>query len=92
MAILSEPVGFANALDVGQAEGGSAGAMKDAMGMSPMFWTAFWAGMAAPVSLYAAPTAYAGYVAIPSPAQSFAMVGGYLSAAAEQVQNDRRAG
>lgn len=61
------------------------------MEVSPVFRTAFWAGMAAPVSLFAPAAAYAGSSEALSPAQSFSIVGGLLSDAAQQFENDSRA-
>ncbi len=45
------------------------------------FWAAFYAGIAAPASLYAAAPAYDMYVTPLTPAQSFGVVGSYMSAA-----------
>ena len=53
---------------------------------------AFLAGLAAPVSLYSDPGPYLGATAIPSPAQSFALVGSRLTAAMGTQENDRSAG
>ena len=61
------------------------------MKISPVFWTAFWAGMSAPVQLYAAPGAYSHRVNVPSLAQSFATVGSRLTMAIGKLDNERRA-
>ena len=67
---------------------------EDVAGGSP-FWVAFWAGLAAPASLYAAPAAYDLYTVPLSPAQSFGIVGGYMSEAAatglDEQSADQRA-
>ncbi len=65
-------------------------AAEDLMGQSVKFWTAFWTGMASPVTLFSAPTpSYAPYAHALSPAQSFSIVGGYLTAAAQRIADER---
>jgi hypothetical protein len=54
------------------------------------FWTAFYAGVAAPVSLFAATPSYDGYVLELQPAQCFSIVGAYLTQAMPEVIHDRR--
>jgi hypothetical protein len=49
------------------------------MNQSHVFWTAFWAGLAAPVMLFAAPTPYYLYLANSTVAQSFGAVGAKLA-------------
>ena len=44
------------------------------MSQSPVFWAAFWAGLAAPASLYSPPANYWLYSSNASVAQSFAEV------------------
>ena len=62
------------------------------MGAYSNFWTAFGAGIASPALLYGPPANYAAYVAVLSPAQSFSIVGGYLSQAMKQGQNGEQTG
>lgn len=50
------------------------------------------AGLAAPVSLYSDPGPYIGAAAIPSPAQSFSIVGSKLTAMTGVQENERLAG
>ena len=45
------------------------------MNQNPVFWAAFWAGLASPVSLYSAPASYVPYINGYSVASSFAQVG-----------------
>lgn len=45
------------------------------------FWTAFYAGLSAPVMLFGHQPGYSGYVQAPSAAQSFGTVGALLSTA-----------
>jgi hypothetical protein len=49
-----------------------------ALYQSPIFWTAFWAGLAAPASLYAPPEPYYLYLSGSSVASSFGSVAMYL--------------
>lgn len=58
--------------------------------LSPPFWAAFWAGLAAPVGLYAPPTPYLAYINTLSLPQTFDTVGWYLSRAAAQVGDVRQ--
>jgi len=60
------------------------------MGTTGAFWPAFWFGVAAPAYLYAPASPYAAYIYTATPAQNFAVVGGYLSQATNEVLNDRR--
>gem|GEM_PF-2907694 len=45
------------------------------MNQNPVFWAAFWVGLASPVSLYSAPASYVPYINGYSVASSFAQVG-----------------
>jgi hypothetical protein len=55
------------------------------------FWTAFYAGLAAPVSLFAATPSYDAYTVVLTPAQAYAIAGSYLSqSVAIAGANDRR--
>lgn len=54
------------------------------------FWSAFWAGISAPMILYADPPPYFAYVGGRTVSQSFACVGMYLSQAAALHSNDGR--
>jgi hypothetical protein len=86
MSELPEQVWFDNGFPCGQAEGPASQEATEAMNRSPIFWTAFWAGMSAPVALFAAPVGnYAAYASSLSAAQSFSIVGGFLTSAANQV-------
>jgi hypothetical protein len=58
--------------------------------MPSAFWAAFYAGMASPVALYGAPPAYGTYIFPLTPAQSFGVVGSYLTAALSNEQADGR--
>jgi di/tricarboxylate transporter len=58
---------------------------------SSVFWAAFWAGLASPMSVYASPPNYLALGAIPSPAQNFAAVGMALSRL-YQRSDDQRSG
>jgi len=49
------------------------------MNLSPIFWSAFLAGLAAPAGLYAETPAYGAYVADYSVARSFGVAGAYLT-------------
>ena len=53
----------------------------DAMTLSPTVWTAFLAGLASPVGLYAPPGNYLAYVGDYSVANSFGVAGLFLSLA-----------
>lgn len=55
-----------------------------------MFWGAFFTGMAAPVSLYAAQPSYSNFTTVIGPAESFAIVGGYLSEAAKKADEEAK--
>lgn len=55
---------------------------------NPRFWTAFWAGLAAPTGLYAGPAPYAAYIGGYSLPQTFAAVGVYMNQAVGQFQHD----
>ncbi len=55
------------------------------MRLSPTFWAAFWAGLAAPASLYAPPPPYMAYVGGYSVPQAFGVVGIYLSQASGRI-------
>jgi hypothetical protein len=57
---------------------------------SKAFWTALWAGLAAPTALYGAPGPYAGYVVGKGLTQSNAQVVGHLSEASSRVRSDVR--
>jgi hypothetical protein len=48
------------------------------MRASPRFWTAFWAGLAAPIGLYAASDPYAAYIGGYRPPQTFAAIGNFM--------------
>ena len=48
---------------------------------TPLFWAAFWAGLAAPASLYAPPEPYYLYLGGSSVALSFGAVAMYLDSA-----------
>ena len=52
------------------------------------FAKAFWAGIAAPTALYAAPPAYPVYVAANSVPQAFANVGANLTGAASRYRDE----
>ena len=54
------------------------------MNLTPTSWAAFWAGLAAPVGLYAPPAPYMAYVNGYSVPQSFGMVAMYLNRASAQ--------
>jgi len=58
--------------------------------MPSAFWSAFYAGMVSPVALYAPPPAYGTYILPLTPAQSFGVVGSYLTAALFNEQVDGR--
>ncbi len=53
-------------------------------------WPAFYAGIAAPVSLFAATPSYDAYTFVFQPAQAFAVVGGYLTQAMPTELDDGR--
>jgi hypothetical protein len=57
------------------------------MSLSPAFWTAFLAGAASPVSLYAAPPPYMAYAGDYSPARSFGIVGAYWNEAFSKAES-----
>lgn len=54
------------------------------------FWTAVWAGMAAPVALYAPQQPYMAYATRQNVGQSFALVGLYVRQAMGEAQIDDR--
>jgi hypothetical protein len=56
------------------------------------FWTSFYAGVTAPVSLFAATPSYGAYTTVLQPAQCFSMVGSYLTQVLPRGADDRRAG
>lgn len=60
------------------------------MKTQPAFTAAFWSGMAAPVALFTPPAAYSTQTSALTAAQSFAIVGGYLTLAAKQEDNGKR--
>lgn len=60
-----------------------------AMPGSPVFWTALWAGMAAPVYVYAVPCYYPIYGSPAGIGDSFAVVGLQLGQALRAVENER---
>lgn len=62
------------------------------MRLQARFWAAFWAGLAAPVGLFAAPPAYPVHSGLSSVASSFATVGAQLSRAASQTTDDAKRG
>jgi hypothetical protein len=49
------------------------------MPLSATFWSAFLAGLAAPIGVYAAPAPYMAYVGGYTASQSFTMVANYLA-------------
>ncbi len=53
-----------------------------------VFWAAFWAGLASPASVYAAPVPYYAYMGNYSLPLSFMQVGFALSHSYSQVVND----
>lgn len=53
------------------------------------FMAAFWSGMAAPVALFSRPAAYSTQTSALTAAQSFAIVGGYLTLAMKQEYNGK---
>jgi hypothetical protein len=55
-----------------------------------VFWTAFWAGLAAPASVYAAPVTYYAYMNNYSLPLSFAQVGIALGHSYAKVADDRQ--
>ena len=67
--------------------------MEDMMAVSP-FWAAFYAGLAAPTSLFGPPTDYAVYARLPTPAMSLALAGSYVNAVmrAADERNERHVG
>lgn len=54
-------------------------AMLESDDMPNPFWTAFYAGLTAPTSLYAPPAPYDIYTVPVGPAEAFAITGIYLS-------------
>ncbi len=56
------------------------------MDVNPVFLTAFWAGMTAPVSLYATPPSYMAYIVPASTYQSFLLAGARIGSAYEEVE------
>ena len=60
-----------------------------AMPGSPVFWTALWAGMAAPVYVYAATSYYPTYGSPAGIGDSFAAVGLQLGQALRVTENER---
>jgi hypothetical protein len=55
------------------------------MTLSPTFRTAFMAGLASPVGLYAGPAPYMAYASAYAPAYSFGCVASYLNAVAAEA-------
>jgi len=60
------------------------------MNHHPVFWAAFWAGMASPVALYASPAPYWAYMNNFTVAQSFAQVGASLNNALATIAHDEQ--
>jgi hypothetical protein len=61
------------------------------MGSQSNFRSAFWAGVAAPVMLFAPVPNYAAFVSTLSPSQSFGVAGYYLSQAMKRIDSERPA-
>ena len=62
------------------------------MANSNLMWSAFYAGLAAPISLFSATPSYEAYTLVLQPAQAFAIVGGYLTQTLPSEPDDRRNG
>jgi hypothetical protein len=63
--------------------------MEQKMNQRPIFWTAFWAGLAGPASLYAPPSPYWAYLGRYSIASNFAQIGMALTLASAPFDGRR---
>jgi hypothetical protein len=60
------------------------------MNQDSVFWAAFWAGLASPVSLYSAPVSYVPAISGVTVASSFAQVGTFLTEASVSLFDGRQ--
>jgi hypothetical protein len=63
--------------------------MERTMNQRPIFWAAFWTGLAGPMSLYAAPPPYWAYLGRYSVAYNFAQIGMALTRASALFDDGR---